>query len=77
MTNKIAKIIKTIDTLHWGRYEPSQDTRHKNIFKNIFNSQNSGPFLPLVTKTVKFPNRPDQWSYQNLQCVALLYTACT
>lgn len=61
MTNEIGKIIKTTDTLHWGRYEPSQDKRHKNIpkkKKHKFNSQSSGPFLPLLAKEVKFPNRP-------------------
>jgi len=35
MTNEIDQIIKITDTLHWGRYETSQDTRHKNIPKKL------------------------------------------
>jgi hypothetical protein len=39
MANKIGKIIKTKNALHWDPYEPSQDKRHiqkkKNLIHNV------------------------------------------
>ena len=49
MANKIGKIIKTKNALHWDPYEPSQDKRHIQKKKKL-NSQCSGSFLSLVTK---------------------------